>query len=263
MPPATISLKPGETGAAFFSRNKLQNGHIDKQPAGIHFYEYDWPRGQPGNIQLETGAHSFAIAQALSVMAAQDIEHPERGLDNIVVNAGLSAGSTIAHDEAREKMSAILQHLLTIGWRQAISYSQPRLTAIDGFRYSLAEDMMVAAPANYQPTQQEWMQMREGYWTFYGGDFFLDVTMKRDKTKMKENEPGAYFLSFTLRSGEAEAKSNFIGDDREKWRELWVAEIKKLKSERYRKERELKRQGYEIFMQYQEPKLHPADPVEP
>ena len=107
------------------------------------------------------------------------------------------------------------------------------------------------------------MALDFAYWRLYADDIFLKITFSRDSKRMKLTEPGAYLFSFNLLSKEQKAKANFSGEDRERWKDLWVDKIKVMKRERYAKEQALVKRGFTIATAYADPRIHPADPVEP
>src|SRR6187551_94527 len=264
MTPTTIKIKVGEAGALFLQRNNLPtNGHITKQPAGLNFYRYDWNPSARGTVTIEHGAYSFQIPYALGVMGTEDVENLNAGLAEFNINSGMSASSLIMHDEARQKIMALLQQMLTLGWKPVISYEVPRLTGEQAYIYSEQENYFLGTPVNYIPTLEQWMRIDSGDWQFYADDIFLKINFQRDSKRMNPNEPGAYLFSFELISKEAKAKNQFEGDDREHWQDLWIDKIKSMKKERYAKEKGLIQRGFTIYTEYQEPKIHPADPVEP
>jgi len=264
MNPMTIKIKVGEAGTLFLQRNNLPaKGHINKQPAGLNFYDQDWNTNAPGTVIVEHGAYSFQIPYALGVMGTEDVEHMSAGLAEFNISAGITAADTIMHDEARQKFMTLLQQLLKLGWKPLISYGNPRLTGEQAYIYSEQENYFLGTPVNYIPTLEQWMRIKSGDWQFYADDIFLKINFQRDRKHMSPNEPGAYLFSFELISKEAKAKNQFEGDDREHWQDLWVDKIKALKKERYAKEKELIQRGFTIYTEYQEPKIHPADPVEP
>jgi len=264
MTPTTIKIKVGEAGALFLQRNNLPaKGHINKQPAGLNFYNQDWSTVTPGTVIVEHGAYSFQIPYALGVMGTEDVEHMSAGLAEFNINAGITAADTIMHDEARQKIMALLQQMLTLGWKPVISYEVPRLTGEQAYIYTEQENYFLDMPTNYTPTLEQWMRIDSGNWQLYADDIFLEIGFNRDSKRMNPNELGAYLLSFELISKEAKAKNQFEGDDREHWQDLWVDKIKSMKKERYAKEKELIQRGFTIYTEYQEPKIHPADPVEP
>jgi hypothetical protein len=52
-------------------------------------------------------------------------------------------------------------------------------------------------------------------------------------------------------------------EQRDTWKQHWAPIIKKLKTLRYKKEAELMDKGYVIDTNYQDPIIHPNDPIEP
>src|SRR6187551_861252 len=263
MTPTTIKIKVGESGTQFLQRNNLPTkGHIDKQPAGVNFYEQDWSTKSPGTVMVEHGIYSFQVPYALGVMGAEDVKQMV-GFEQINIRAGITAADTIMHDEARQKFMTLLQQLLKLGWKPLISYQDPRLTGEQAYIYSEQENYYFGTPVNYIPTLEQWMRIDSGDWQFYADDIFLKINFQRDSKRMNPNEPGAYLFSFELISKEAKAKNQFEGDDREHWQDLWIDKIKSMKKERYAKEKGLIQRGFTIYTEYQEPKIHPADPVEP
>ena len=117
-------------------------------------------------------------------------------------------------------------------------------------------------PADYAPTLEQWMRIDSGRWYLYADDVFLEIKFRRG-VESKDPTMASYLFSFGLHSKEEEAKAQFEGENRDHWQELWVDKIKSMKKERYAKEKELIQRGFTIYTEYQEPKIHPADPVEP
>src|SRR5690625_5998471 len=75
MPPEVIEIKIGWTGEEFLRRNNLPaKGSVDKQPAGLNFYEVDWTVSARGTVRLEHGGYSFDIPHALGVVGTENVE---------------------------------------------------------------------------------------------------------------------------------------------------------------------------------------------
>jgi hypothetical protein len=100
-------------------------------------------------------------------------------------------------------------------------------------------------------------------WAFHIDDVFLNVNFRRRLNHKGNNELGVYLVTFTLLTHDEEARSYFDSNDREQWQSLWVEEVKSNKVERYKKEVELIKRGYHINTDYNDPIIHPDDPVEP
>ena len=261
MNPLNVKIKIGEQGAQFLQRNNLPENFVTKQPAGLNFYRYRWPAAAQGVAIVEHGSYGFQIPHALSIVGMEDVDHLDEGLADFTINAGITAADTLSHDEARREFMAMLQKLLAVGWKPLIPYGYPRLSGEEAFRY-YEEDDSYGLPPNYTPTLAEWMRIDFDNWYLYADNVFLEIKFRRG-VESQDPAVAAYLVIFNVHSAEAEAKAQFEGEDREHWRDLWVNQIKALKKERYAKESELKARGFTIFTEYQEPKLHPDDPVEP
>ena len=263
--PMTIKAKVGETGEQFLKRNNLPpKGNVNRQPAGLNFYSHDWNTKSRGTVSIEHDKYSFQIPFAMGVMGTEDVENMAAGLYDFSINAGISSNSPLMHDEARKEFLTFLQKLFNLGWKPFIPYDAPRLNGEQGFKYFLENIYEYSPPVGYNPTLDEWMKISRGYWRLYAGDVFLKIKFQRDSKRMNPNELGAYLFTFTLHSKEEQAKTYFEGeDDRKNWQNLWIDKIKSMKKERYAKEKELIHKGYTIYTEYEEPKIHPADPVEP
>ncbi|MCF6260963.1 MAG: hypothetical protein L3J98_12535 [Gammaproteobacteria bacterium] len=263
MPPSIMKIKLGEPGAQFLQRNHLDSrGNVDRQPAGLNFYEHDWSTDYPGTIVVENGVHSFEIKYALGVVGTEDVEKQKEGLSDFSITALLSLNRPTPHDEARLAFITLLQTLAQAGWRPALPYDAPRLSGEQAFKYYLEDDMYGTLPVNYAPTLEEWMRIDSGGWYFYAGDLFLDIAVRRGGSQVVD-EPGAYLLSFSLYGKEERGRNQVRPSERDQWQTLWVNEVKKLKRTRYAIEEKLIKKGYAIDTGYVEPIIHPADPVEP
>ena len=259
----SIKITLGETGQTFLQSNKLpEKGTVDKQPAGLNFYEYSWNVRTPGQVVVNDKAYSFTIPYVLSITGTEDAAEIDQGIQKFSINAGITADDLIDHDKARVEFSGFLQKLKNSGWKTVIAYEDPRLAGEDAFKYYL-EDKFYSLPLDYIPTLDEWMKIKTGSWHLYAGSNFLDVTIRRDSQRVNISEPGAYLISFNLLTSTQKAKNQFDAEEIGHWQELWVDKIKSLKKERYAKETELTQRGFTIYTEYEEPKIHAADPVEP
>ncbi len=263
MSPHTITIKIGEQGENFLKRNNLPSkNHITKQPAGLNFYRHRWPIHSHGEVIIEHGKYSFTLPYVLSIMGTEDAEHMDAGLAAFDINAGITATDTVAPNEARKAFIALLQKLLSLGWKPLISYDSPRLTGEQAYLYSAQENDYFALPADYSPTLEQWMQINSGNWYLYAEDIFLEISFRRG-AESKDLAKATYLFSFSLHTKEEEAKVQFESKDRDHWHELWADKIKAMKKERYAKEKELIQRGFTIYTDYQEPQIHPLDPIEP
>ncbi|MEY4590877.1 MAG: hypothetical protein RL497_2953 [Pseudomonadota bacterium] len=258
-----ISAKMGESGTDFLTRNNLSvKSNVDKQPAGLNFYQHHWDSNRPGEVFFEHGAYSFKIPYALTVMGTENLRHLNEGIESFFFNATISAKKTISHDSARIEFIKIVQHLNGLGWKRHIGHSDPRLHGEQAFNYYRAHNFY-PLPVDFTPTLKQWMQIDVGFWNLYADGVFLEIRFHRDNDHLDTEKPGAYLLVFKFETKNQYGRSMFDGEEREHWQDLWVDTIKKSKKERYAKEAELTKRGLIIDTTYQDPKIHPADPVEP
>ncbi len=261
----TVKIRLGESGASFQLRNKsIKNNRVNKQPAGIDFHVMDWNSNEQAVVQLEHGSFSFNINFAEILQGSEERDYIDEGLNDIYIGSGLSADEKIAHDEARVKFMAIIQSLVKLGWQHQNPESCPRLKGEQAFLYVLENTYKYCSlPLNYIPTLEQWMKIDRGIWRMHADGVFMEITFARDRKLLDPNELGAYLLSFKLISKNLYGRNLFVGEDRERWQELWVEAVKSEKKERYAVEAELIKRGFTIDTDYQDPRVHPADPVEP
>lgn len=258
-----VKFKLGESGASFQARNaSTTKKKIDKQPAGIDFHKMHWNSNEQAVVQIDHGAFSFNIQFAELLQGAEDHDFLSEGINDMYIASGLSAEPKIAHDEARLKFMAIVQNLRQLGWEHYTPYICPRLKGEQAVIYAL-EDSYCSFPPDVAPTLEQWMKIDRGVWRLHADGVFIKITFERDRNLMNPNELGAYLLSFTLIDKNLKGRNEFEGEDRAHWQDLWVESIKDSKKRRYSEEAELIKRGFTIDTQYQDPKVHPADPVEP
>ena len=258
----SITVRVGKSGDDFLKTNKLNTrDNVDRQPAGLNFYEYDWNLRNPGKVLVDHDPYSFTIPFALGVTGTEDAEDLENGITDFQIRAAITTQDTINHDDARREIEKLLQQLISLGWKQFIFYQYPRLSKGEAFKF-FQEDDTYGLPVNYSFSLDEWMSIDVGRWYLYAGEVFLEINFRRDPKLMDPTKPGAYFLTYNLQNATERAKAEFTDNERKHWQDLWVNKIKSLKKERYAKEAELIKRGFTIYADYEEPIIHPADPVE-
>ncbi|WP_444997038.1 hypothetical protein [Aliikangiella sp. IMCC44359] len=264
MPASPFYVQVGISPDEYNQRNPLYiKKSIDKQPAGLSFYEQNWSSKQKGTIHVEHGQHSFTIPFVLSSTGTEDTEYPDRGIDDFSINSSLQTEQFINHDEARLRFTETLQNLVHLGWQPYTELYSPRLSGQLSILYAIEDGIYEPDPI-YTPTLDEWMQLGSNHSCFfYINDVYMVVSFRRKRQMMDKDGQGVYLLNYKILTREAHAREHFEGDEREQWQNLWVEKVKEYKMLRYQKEVELIKQGYHINTQYIEPKIHPDDPVEP
>jgi hypothetical protein len=251
-----VSIRVGELGPELLKRysNLVKVQH---QPAGVDFYEIDWERPR-GTIRIEHGQYSFVIEDVLGVSAIQDLGPlKDEGLFIVDIKSGMSvpSPSLIPHDEARLKTYAILQRILDAGWRPIVRRHQPRLKGKVRFDYAMTgTNSIIGLDPYYVPTFQEWMGIDSmTYWLFYADHQYLSVYFTRERTLTDPTKPGAYLLSFGIKSDIEEARAEVGPNERANWKIKLPAEIQASAEDRKKKEAELRAKGIKIDETYEDP----------
>lgn len=255
----SLIMNLGKPGSEFLQTNGLEEkSHVTMQPAGLNFYKYEWPRHELGDLTVQNTAQnkevSFKIPLTLSVMGTEDAEHSELGIFKIVVNACLSEGEAISHDDARLQFYKILDRLSSDGWQVSHAYDDPRLRAENAFKYYLIDDSY-GLPLDYTPTLQQWMDMELAFWNLYKDGNFLQLTFRRDRKRLNPNEEGAYLVVFSFRTAEHKLKELFEPKERAAWVDLLPEKIREMRMERERKEQLLTEKGFDIDSSYTDPEV--------
>ena len=262
---APFIIKAGMSSQEYNQRNStFINKKIDKQPAGLNFYEQSWSVSEYGLVQVEHSDKSFRIPFVLSSTGIEDTEFSERGIDEFTVQASITGNEFIEHEQARTQFMKMIQDIIALGWQPYHEFhSDPRLMGKQSFQYAIKDGSYSPDPM-YMPGLDEWMALEAGRsWALYHGDVFLNVSFRRNRKFMDKDGPGVYLLTFKLMTRDALARDYFEGSEREQWKNLWSESIKKYKVMRYQEEVELIKQGYHINTQYLDPQIHTNDPVEP
>ncbi|WP_111640710.1 hypothetical protein [Marinimicrobium alkaliphilum] len=263
MEPNTVAVEIGMTGELFLEKNGLSpEDNVDRQPAGINFYQHRWRQDDLGIVQIHHGDYGFRIPFVLGFTGAENTERPDNGIGSFSVRAGITESSDVSHDEARITLMRFLSALRKKGWRPLIDYNQPRLGGEEAYQY-FAKNRSFGTPADHHLTLEQWMALgRFANWYLYADDITLTIRFNRDRTRMDPDKAGAYLFSFDLSTTERRAKGYFSPEIRDDWQDLWADKIRGFKRERLAKEAILEEKGFTINRDYQDPIIHPADPIE-
>ncbi len=252
----TVEIKVGESGASFAHRY-AGIVRIVHQPAGLDFYKIDLDRQPRGTVKLDHGAHSVAIDDVLGVSTSEDqAELKSEGLFEFTVYSGMSVPrpGLISHDGARINIQRILRGILKAGWRQVIERSEPRLSGKTRMEYTFATSNLNGLDASYAPTLEEWMRIESDTpWSFYADGLYMDVSFAREPTLTDPAKPGAYLLTFAIKTETEYFRGYADPDNRLRWKELLPQELIKVAALRARKEAELRAAGVQIDEAYQDP----------
>ena len=252
-----VIFKLGELGADF--KKRYPQVIVEVQPAGLDFYTVSWPSSAQGTVKFEHGKYSFDIENVLSLLTSQDTQElAAEGFKDVNINAGMSDNSSglIPHAQARDKIYALLKQIEARGWKLLTAEDTPRLKGKHRFDFVMDNGQIDSLGTDYIPTLEEWMRIDSlTRWHFYADHQFLTASFTRERSLTDPTKPGAYLLSFELKS-EAQHYRTYVGpDNRARWQALLPTELATLKQNRAKTEAALKAQGIKIDETYQDPPL--------
>ncbi|MFN7693850.1 MAG: hypothetical protein ACK5O3_07355 [Burkholderiales bacterium] len=251
-----IIINLGEKGTDFSKRHRALV-RVVHQPAGVDFYELNWPVAPRGKVKFDVGRSSFGISNVLSVSTSQDLGPlKDEGFNEIDINAGITAPELISHDEARLKFYEVLKALKAKGWTQRYYHDDPRISGRFRLDHILGVSDSIGLDCDYVPSIQEWMRIpSRTACMLYAAGVFLDVSFTREPSLIDPTKPGAYLLTYNLKT-DTEYFRGFAGpDDRLRWKEVLKPELAKAAASRAEKEAALRAKGVPIDESYQDPPL--------
>ncbi|ADJ64402.1 hypothetical protein G5B88_14745 [Herbaspirillum seropedicae] len=253
--PSSIAIRANEPSKAFIDQAPSAIKVI-KQPAGINFYLMQWGGAQLGDVHIHHGAASVQIPDVRVLQGEEDAQFPEEHIANWKIYIGLSSGSVMSHEQARNKIYAILAALEKKAWRVLIDPDDPRLTGKERFDYVTGQSPASGLNIDYVPTLDEWMRLEDlSHWSFYADGVFLTVTMQRDQGALDVSRPGHYILVLNL-MGENEGFRAFVPPKaRTNWRNELPSLWKALNERRTQREAQALVAGKKINTSYQDPPL--------
>ena len=270
-PSQPLVFTVGENPTDFIQRMKniRQPIGVDRQPAGLNFYTIDAPQGTRKIARIEHGPYSFEIPPVMGFMGVESMRLPELGiklLDFTFVRK--DDGQKNTHEQAREFFIGYIKMLADLGWQRFINTSEPRLSGLQSYQYILEGNDYYVPDLNVEPSLKTWKAMGNTHiWTLYADNLFMDIKYRRKQDPSDQhkspNESAYYIFSLEITTRDEFAKSGMKFDQRDTWKQHWVPIMKRLKSLRYKKEADLNEKGYVIDTSYQDPIIHPDDPIEP
>ena len=273
---SNISSQPlvftmGENPTDFIQR--MKNGGqaigVDRQPAGLNFYTIDAPQGTRKIARIEHGQYSFEIPPVMGFMGVESMRLPELGiklLDFTFVRK--DDGQKNTHEQAREFFIGYIKMLSDLGWQRFITPSKPRISGSQSYQYILEEKQRYVPDLDIEPSLKTWKAMENTHiWTLYADDLFMKIKYRREQDPSDQHktpdESAYYIFSLEITTKDEFAKGYMKFEQRDTWQQHWASEIKPLKTRRYKIEAELRDKGYTIDTSYQDPIIHPDDPIEP
>jgi flavoprotein len=88
--PDSISIQVGEAAMSFVKRYPFLK--IQKQPAGMNFYDIDvdsTDKNKRAIVKIENGKYSFDIPEVLSILGSENLSYPQEGIHKFNLYAGM------------------------------------------------------------------------------------------------------------------------------------------------------------------------------
>lgn len=250
-----ITVQVGEKADSFIRRNPAIS-NVDRQPAGLNFYELRWPLKSLGKVIISESATQFEIENVLSMTGVEDMDLQSEGISSFSINSTLTSSDLISHEEARAKTFVYLQKILKSGWKVVIPRGTARLRGKYMSDYWLRSKDYTSLDPSYFPTMEEWMKYEHlSGWKFYAGHVYLTVKITREHTLTDLTKPGSYLLSTELQSENEHFREYVAPLDRRRWKQLLIGAVEAMKKDRWSQETELRKQGIPIDTTYVDPPL--------
>ena len=137
--PQEVTLQLGKKGPESF---KLAGAVADHHTAGelAGFLDLKWPSKQLGTVTIRHSGHDLTIPHTFTAMGSVRPEPEGEGVNDIVLNSGISADELIRHREAYDLWVKLMKRIQDSGWQRYIYLSRPRLAGKDAIRYFQDEE---------------------------------------------------------------------------------------------------------------------------
>lgn len=137
--PQEVTLQLGKKGPESF---KQAGAVADHHTAGelVGFLDLNWPSKQLGAVTIRHSGHDLTIPHTFTAMGSVRSEPEGEGVNDIVLNSGISASELIRHREAYDLWVKLMKRIQDSGWQRYIYLSSPRLTGKDAIRYFQGEE---------------------------------------------------------------------------------------------------------------------------
>ena len=137
--PQEVTLQLGKKGPESF---KQAGAVADHHTAGelVGFLDLNWPSKQLGAVTIRHSGHDLTIPHTFTAMGSVRSEPEGEGVNDIVLNSGISASELIRHREAYDLWVKLMKRIQDSGWQRYIYLSSPRLTGKDAIRYFQDEE---------------------------------------------------------------------------------------------------------------------------
>ncbi|WP_256675138.1 hypothetical protein [Pseudomonas sp. URMO17WK12:I11] len=227
----------------------------------ICFFEFDISSASPNKAVLTVESRNQPMVFDDVISAALMTYKSDTLSNSYVTLNGVAPNSE--HELAMNYFSELLDKLSKAGWQRYIYPNEARIPATESSKFKDVDEVLgtpVATGPWQDPTlgldKNGWLSMPMfSNWLLYRDNEYLKLTVQRENDTQAPREKGSYLFTLTFRS-EADFYKGFVDDeDRENWKALLPAELKRMAQERAQTEARLKKMGIAIDEDYQDPPI--------
>ena len=227
----------------------------------ICFFEFDTSSASPNTAVLTFESSNQPMVFDDVISAALVSYKSDTLLNSYVTLNGAAPNSE--HELAMNYFSELQDKLSKAGWQRYIYPNEARIPATEISKFKDVDEVLgipVATGPWRDPTlglnKNGWLSMPMfSNWLLYRDNEYLKVTVQRENGAQAPREKGSYLFTLTFRR-EADFYKGFVDDeDRENWKALVPAELKRMAQERAQTEARLKKMGIAIDEDYQDPSI--------
>lgn len=226
------------------------------------WYDFTKPSKSGNVLKLFLGGDKpFTLDRVFSFSTPVYKENHER-IDEIHINPlGLPEDSL--HADSRVWFYQLIDQLQAAGWQRFIYQDNPRLPGSEADNAGRIEQALkiptLATPLN-DPSlhldNAKWLALPFlSDWYFYRGNEYLQLSVQRDNSETAPGERGTYLFTLTFRSEERLYQGYFEYQDRDRWKTLLPALLKKMATQRAEQETQLRAMGIKIDESYRDPEI--------
>jgi hypothetical protein len=246
----TITIRIGHPGIDL--KNQYPGAvKVERQPAGLTFYQVNWRATEKGKIKLDMSDSSFVFDDVLGMIGTEDNGEKNPGIYRLTIISKITDSNHISHEDARIKFLSILKKIKSSGWSTLIPFTAPRLRGKDMVNYLLESKNPTALDSSYDLSMSEWMNIDNlTSWEFNKGNIFLEVSFSRNSEEIGAQPFASYVVRYTVKSDVAYFKEFIDSNATEPWESLLIDELKNSAERRRSLEELLEKNGIKIDKEY-------------
>ena len=136
--PQEVTLQLGKKGRKASNRQVRLRITIPQENWSV--FRFELAVKTLGAVTIRHSGHDLTIPHTFTAMGSVRSEPEGRGVNDIVLNSGISASELIRHREAYDLWVKLMKRIQDSGWQRYIYLSSPRLTGKDAIRYFQGEE---------------------------------------------------------------------------------------------------------------------------